>query len=166
MPDTITRLNRKSNNLCDCCGGPRIDSKARCPSCRSKLAENRKSDRLRRKSAGLCYNCNEPAQSGGYCESCKKKKNDAVKIWTEKLRLEVLQHYSGGTPKCACCGETEIRFLSIDHINGGGIEHRKRINGSIYLWLRRNNYPEGYRILCHNCNFSYGLYGNCPHQKF
>jgi hypothetical protein len=33
-----------------------------------------------------------------------------------------------------------------------------------YSWLRRNNYPEGYQVLCFNCNIAKGLYGVCPHQ--
>src|SRR5262245_47553294 len=39
-------------------------------------------------------------------------------------RLACFAHY--GT-ECACCGETHIEFLGIDHINGGGHKHRKEI---------------------------------------
>ncbi len=58
-------------------------------------------------------------------------------------RDRVYQAYGGYT--CACCGETEQSFLSIDHINGGGTEHRKEIGkgGAIYAWLLRNNFPPG-----------------------
>ena len=79
-------------------------------------------------------------------------------------RLRCIEHYGG---KCACCGESRYEFLAIDHINGDGNEHRKKIgNGSCIVgWLIKNNFPEGFRILCHNCNASFGLYGYCPHQK-
>jgi hypothetical protein len=30
--------------------------------------------------------------------------------------------------------------------------------------LRRDNYPDGYRVLCANCNFSRGIHGYCPHE--
>jgi len=84
------------------------------------------------------------------------------------LKLEVLSHYSEqGEAICACCGENEIEFLSIDHINGGGLKERKKIGRSgwsFYLWLKSNNFPEGYRVLCHNCNQSYGQFGYCPHE--
>ena len=78
-------------------------------------------------------------------------------------RIECIDHYGG---KCACCGETEIEFLVIDHINGGGTQHRKEIGkgDKIYRWLRKNNFPEGLRVLCANCNQSYGHYGFCPHN--
>lgn len=81
------------------------------------------------------------------------------------LRMEVLQHYGG---QCACCGETEPRFLGIDHINGGGSAHRKTIGlsgKSIYYWLKNNGFPAGFQVLCHNCNSAKGRYGICPHQR-
>lgn len=84
--------------------------------------------------------------------------------YRRKLRLEVLTHYSGGTPRCACCGVEDLEFLSIDHINGGGYQHRKEVGSSFYVWLRRHGFPEGYRVLCMNCNHSLGHYGYCPHQ--
>jgi len=78
------------------------------------------------------------------------------------IRKEVLEHYGG---KCECCGEVTYEFLSIDHINGGGAKHRKEINRMIVPWLRKNNYPEGFRVLCFNCNQAMGIYGYCPHKK-
>jgi hypothetical protein len=33
----------------------------------------------------------------------------------------------------------------------------------MYAYLIRNNFPEGYRVLCHNCNQSLGYFGYCPH---
>ena len=84
------------------------------------------------------------------------------------LKIEVLAHYSEyDEPICACCGEHEIEFLSIDHINGGGLKERKKLGRSgwsFYLWLKSNKFPDGYRVLCHNCNQSYGQFGYCPHQ--
>ena len=88
----------------------------------------------------------------------------------QKERLQCLTHYSEGTPKCAClnCNEDRIEFLSIDHINGGGHQHREKIKRrgiGFFKWLIDNNFPEGYRVLCHNCNQSRGYYGYCPHEK-
>src|SRR3990167_4100247 len=42
-----------------------------------------------------------------------------------RLRMQVMRHYGGDPPMCACCGETELDFLTIDHINGGGRKHRE-----------------------------------------
>lgn len=70
-----------------------------------------------------------------------------------------------GGPQCKCCGETTIEFLSIDHIDGDGAEHRQTIGNRIYRWLFRNSYPSGFQVLCMNCNFAKGQFGQCPHQK-
>jgi hypothetical protein len=79
-------------------------------------------------------------------------------------RLECIEHYGN---KCDCCGEEHIQFLAIDHIDGNGNAHRKELRTkhlTIYEYLIKNNYPEGFRVLCHNCNASIGFYGYCPHQ--
>lgn len=89
------------------------------------------------------------------------------KLWHQKVRLEVLVAYSSKIPKCKCCGEKELKFLSIDHINGGGNKHRqeiKRDGGGYYTWLRSKGFPSGYQVLCYNCNCSKGFYGVCPHK--
>ena len=84
-----------------------------------------------------------------------------------KVRAEVRSHYGN---KCVCCGEDEPAFLAIDHINGGGNAHRRKLGmpsgTQFYLWLRRNNFPEGFQILCFNCNFAKSAHGQCPHKNF
>lgn len=82
-----------------------------------------------------------------------------------RKRFQVLRHYSCGDPKCSCCGETSYEFLGIDHIKGGGRKHTSEIgSGKLYNWLVKHGFPEGFRVLCHNCNQAIGLYGYCPHQ--
>jgi len=83
-----------------------------------------------------------------------------------KIRLQTLYWYSNGLMECECCKEKNTRLLTIDHKYGGG---KKEMNDNhyknIYEYLYYNNYPEnGYRVLCWNCNKSYGQYGYCPHQ--
>lgn len=88
------------------------------------------------------------------------------KEYREKRRLKVLSYYAKGDVKCACCGETQLEFLSIDHINGGGTKQKKELGTrSIYAILIKQNLPLGYRVLCHNCNQAMGFYGHCPHNK-
>lgn len=87
-----------------------------------------------------------------------------------RLKFDVAAHYSSGPPVCACrgCGVSDIEFLSIDHIAGGGTKHRKEtkiVGTGMYRWLKLNGFPAGYRILCHNCNQARGHYGYCPHEK-
>jgi hypothetical protein len=51
------------------------------------------------------------------------------------------------------CGISDIRCLSIDHIKGDGAKHRKKIKTELNYWIEKNNYPEGFQILCMNCQF-------------
>jgi hypothetical protein len=85
--------------------------------------------------------------------SLLKKHREKVKKQRWELKLEVLKHYSPEL-KCARCGFNDVRALSIDHINGGGSRHIKKIGASkFYRWLKKNNYPSGFQVLCMNCQF-------------
>jgi hypothetical protein len=91
----------------------------------------------------------------------RQKKNN------ERIKIEVLKHYGGEPPKCACCGESNLPFLVIDHVYGGGNKQRKIIRGGtrgLYFWLIRNNFPDGFQVLCRNCNGAKGDSGKmfCP----
>lgn len=92
---------------------------------------------------------------------------DNVRARRHRDRMIVLRHYGGLPPKCACCGETELMFLTIDHINGGGRQHRIAIkNYGLTRWLIKNKLPKGFQILCMNCNLgSFLNKGTCPHKK-
>ncbi len=86
--------------------------------------------------------------------------------YAARERVLVLEHYGG---RCACCGETEIKFLAIDHIDNNGSKHRRSIGRSggtsFYHWIIKHNFPEGLQVLCHNCNMTKGFYGTCPRQE-
>ncbi|OGD53431.1 hypothetical protein A3K80_00500 [Candidatus Bathyarchaeota archaeon RBG_13_38_9] len=70
-----------------------------------------------------------------------------------KIRLEVSKHYGH---KCACCGESNINFLTIHHINGRNKDCKEDKYSGVHgwRWLKENNYPPGYQLLCWNCNCS------------
>ena len=95
----------------------------------------------------------------------RDKRIAGQKAYARALKDRAYAAYGGYV--CACCGETEISFLSIDHINNDGHEHRKTVKGSAILhWLRDNNYPSGFQILCMNCQFGRKHNnGTCPHQS-
>ena len=79
-----------------------------------------------------------------------------------KERKIVLDHYGH---VCSCCGETIERFLTIDHIAGGGTKHAKEVcGGDLYRWLIKNKMPEGFQTLCWNCNCSKRWGEPCPHE--
>jgi hypothetical protein len=83
----------------------------------------------------------------------------------EQTKRDVIREYGGA---CACCGETRFHFLTIDHVGGRRKHgHPKTMAGVVlYAWLRRHGYPkDGFRLLCANCNCSYGFYGFCPHER-
>ena len=127
----------------------------------------------------LCHNCNGSYGAYGYCPHCQEssfpvelpsiKKIGSKKLWmpyykryrNQQLRLNAFSSYGA---QCSCCFEYRYEFLTIDHIEGGGSEHRKKVH-NIYEWLRANGYPKGFRTLCYNCNGSLGLYGTCPHKE-
>ena len=80
-------------------------------------------------------------------------------------KLRVLRYYSGNQLKCACCGEKEVSFLTIDHLQGKGNQHRKIYKiKDLYKWLQANGLPVGYQVFCMNCNFGKFICGKCPHK--
>lgn len=94
-----------------------------------------------------------------------KAQYERRKEYFKTVRLECLSHYSNGLLACNCCKESIYSFLCLDHVNNDGHEHRKIVKGNIYVWLRKNKYPSGFQVLCHNCNMAKALYKSCPHQK-
>lgn len=100
------------------------------------------------------------------CYECLKAANrKAAKARHHRLRGAALAAY--GTV-CQCCGEAQPAFLVIDHVDGNGSAHRKEIKQSgsttLYRWLAKHQYPPGFQVLCHNCNYAKHVYGVCPHQ--
>lgn len=91
----------------------------------------------------------------------RERYNELQRAYERRRREKVLGHY-GGT--CACCGESQYEFLTLEHINGGGRKHRQAV-GSVYREIVRLGFPEGYAVLCWNCNSAKGLYGFCPHER-
>ena len=108
-----------------------------------------------------------------YAEKQKKwsrdnpeKRKEIHKKWRRKLKRETMNAYG---KICQCCGEKEIKFLAIDHINENGAMERKQLgaNGggcNFYALLKKRGFPKGYQTLCHNCNFAKSHYGKCPHK--
>ena len=90
----------------------------------------------------------------GLCFACSKCRNKNLNIKRLTNRLIAIQIYSNGTMKCEHCGYDNVEALTFDHINNDGNTHRKEINNSrIEDWMKENNYPEGFRVLCRNCNW-------------
>ena len=104
----------------------------------------------------------------------KPENKEKRRQYDKDLRLEICSVYSkrhsnSDVPCCRCCGEnTDIRFLAVDHIDGRKNlpKEQKNLDGDhLISWLKQNNCPEGYQILCHNCNSAKGKPRNnneCP----
>jgi hypothetical protein len=98
-----------------------------------------------------------------------KKRN---KIWYKMvywpLKMEIFKHYSDGDIKCNCCGCKDVWALCLDHVDNNGATHRRSLKMSagsaFYKWIKQNNFPAGYQVLCRNCNWGKKLYGRCPHK--
>ena len=86
------------------------------------------------------------------------------------LKDEVMTYYTAyfdpnaTGPYCRCCKEKVIELLVIDHMK----KRTKKDNKSgkdFYEYLKENDFPEGYQVLCFSCNFGKKLYGKCPHTE-
>ena len=115
--------------------------------------------------------CDNEINSNGFCkyhytqkyhQDHKEEIGIRHKQRRVELKLNAMSYYSNGKPKCVICGFTDPRALLIDHINDNGARHRETIavdakkrqgaGATTYLWLEKNNYPDGFQVLCANCN--------------
>lgn len=91
---------------------------------------------------------------------------------TESMRKQKAKLYelffSRYGKTCLCCGESDKRFLSIEHLNNDGAAHRRSLAGRspdhTIRDLRKRGWPTGYATLCFNCNMGKARMGGaCPH---
>jgi hypothetical protein len=122
-------------------------------------------------SATKKWSQNNKEQMDAYYAQWRRENTERIalknKRYKDKLRDECFAAYGN---KCECCGEVRKEFFAMDHVNGGGGEHRKSVSmlrqaAGIHKWLRDHGYPKDFRILCHNCNSSRQYYGYCPHER-
>lgn len=151
-----------AQGLCKRCGATiSVTGRIRCDRC-LEAARRVASERKRK---GMCMHCGgKPAiPKQTRCEDCNVFHREKSRGHLLAHKNAVFSHY--GT-RCACCGETEPLFLTVDHMNDDGYIHRKTIrSSSIYRWLVKNKFPDGFQLLCWNCNCAKGIHGGCPHQK-
>jgi hypothetical protein len=123
----------------------------------------------------VCVVCNKEFLTKGnsgrqiicseYC--VKERLKERFRDYNKRLKERIVRYYTNGKMCCACCGENEIDFLSIDHIipeskvNPGNHKNRET---NLCFYLRRNKFPKGYQILCFNCNYGKRNKDDCPHK--
>lgn len=141
-------------------------------SCRGKAA--RKRQRQTDIKNNLCVRCGvvPPRPHRRACGKCAKKSQQRElqpKIKERRRHLRrlrrkaVFTHYGG---RCACCGEKNPFFLTLDHINNDGGEKRK-VLGNRTTWTEavKLRYPSYLQVLCWNCNLGKFYNGGaCPHR--
>lgn len=79
----------------------------------------------------------------------------------DKRQLKQAAMSALGGP-CACCGESILTMLTVDHVNGDG--HLDR-SGNIHKKVLRCDEPGRYQALCLNCNQAKDRGRECPHQS-
>jgi len=141
-----------------------------CAAIRGKRWRERNAEKHRETRARYYENNKDKivAQINAWVKSNPEKRRAINKSFYCRLQEECITAYGG--PICACCGITEPKFLTIDHTENNGSDHRREIKAlgglKLYQWLKRNGFPKGFQILCINCN--QGRYRNggiCPHKQ-
>jgi len=132
-----------------------VDGKKPCALCKRVLPQEQ-FHRCANSASGLkpkCKECRKLLAQQDYQEH--KTQRNAQRVESNLLvKIEVLTHYSRDKLSCVLCGYGDIRALSINHIEGGGTQHRKNLGClNLYRWLRNQDYPEGYQTLCMNCQY-------------
>ncbi len=110
----------------------------------------------------VCYTAFVKYQGIQKCCTVKcSKKYEKV-----KAKQKVYDYY-GRKCNCSGCSETAPIFLTIDHVNNDGhLDRGTNFRGGdgLYRKVIRENFPDTYQVLCHNCNWA-KQYGECPHNK-
>ena len=118
----------------------------------------------------ICANCEEEKPITSFkrnldgsirrhsCNVCMGKRE------RNKLKIEFLEAFNW---QCSCCGESDPRFLTLDHIENDGNEHRQNYNEQQIMYqAKKAGWPKDrYQCLCFNCNCGKSVNrGVCPHK--
>lgn len=113
---------------------------------------------------GLCAACYSKRRYDQDPETAQRQARESHARARKRIRDQLVEAYGG---KCACsgCPETNSAFLTLEHVNHDGGEHRKRVGSHTYADLRRRGWPqEGFTLLCWNCNAMTRYGKTCPHM--
>lgn len=100
-----------------------------------------------------------------YIKQNRERISAQYKAINTRLLNVIHEHYGA---RCNCCGETEPRFLTIDHVNNdGNIDRLKRkASYQVYKQIIDDGFPDRFQLLCWNCNCGRARNGGvCPHQQ-
>ncbi len=151
----VTNKRRRSLGQCLTCEVATAGT-AYCTRCAAEANERNKNRFAERVANGLCRLCGKTLDCDlTCCRKCARKLSVQGKKKRQELKQEVFAAYGGVV--CKGCGENRIACLTIDHIKGGGTQHRKAIKTAggydFYGWLKKHGYPSGFQVLCMNCQW-------------
>ena len=148
---------RREAGECPHCGGLHGKPKPgylMCQHCIDESSAGSSKAYAKRKEAGTCYYCNRPRVPGMHaCAYHMEKSRDH----NRDIKLAVFKAYGGA--KCVGCGETDLFFLELDHVNHDGAAERaadkNKGSTNLYWKLKNQGFPdrERYRVLCKKCNW-------------
>lgn len=156
------RQQNQEAGLCRCGRHKPERGRKTCSQCLEDHREHNRARARNNRMAGLC-SCGGKLRKGfASCEECR----EASRQNSQTLRVRVLTKLG---LECACCGETYLGFLEVDHVRNDGAKDRKtRSPRSLFLEILRPDFDTShFQTLCANCNsrkHKSGL-GYCDHPQ-
>lgn len=155
------RKLRVEQGLCRACGNfPVVIGLLNCVWCHTKIASQQRRKHAINMESNRCVNCGKANdRKTRLCLSCTAVNLQSNRERRKRYKLFIIDYFGG---KCKECGETDIRVLTIDHVNNDG-NLDKRVNGKVklsgsYLYIKLVNLIKqgkilkDFQLLCFNCH--------------
>ena len=119
---------------------------------------------------GVCTGCGKAPRPGlRTCQQCYDRSLPSIRKYRRKVVASIYEFYGN---RCSCCGESCLKFLTLDHINNDGQADRGRFTSEMNFYIhvatqiKEGNPSIGLRLLCYNCNCGRSRNGGiCPHKE-
>lgn len=159
---------RIQRGVCVACGkATPVNGTRRCGKCREirRLISQRQK---RNRPTGACNQCCiRPAlPNRASCSACTERARAKSLETYRKYRVDVLELYGGS---CRCCGNRNMKYLQLDHVNNDGGKERKILpvacrGGRFFQYVLKLGYKrKDLQVLCANCHNA-KRYGGCTRE--